>query len=249
VIIAISAQGLRDLCRQLAGLDLAGKTFCLCMKGLEAQTGKRLSQVFREEVTAPIDLAIWVGPGHVQEFLRSVPNCMVIDSDDAAVTGRVVDQFGGPLIRLYYGQDLAGSEVGAASKNVIGLAAGMLDGLGLASLKGALMARGAREISRLIRAMGGQELTAYGLAHLGDYEATLFSPHSHNRRFGEMFVKGQQYPELAEGVPTARALQTLAATLHVDLPICNAVSRVIEEHCDPKAVLEELFLRPRTRQF
>ena len=112
--------------------------------------------------------------------------------------------FSSDLIRLYKGHDLVGTELGAAAKNVIGIAAGMLDGRGLSSMKGALMARGAREVARLIHAMGGSELSAYGLCHLGDYEATLFSVHSHNRRFGESFIRGQAFHELAEGVPTAK---------------------------------------------
>ncbi len=145
----------------------------------------------RESLTQPVGLAVWVGPGHVQDFLAGVPNCMVIDSDDRALTERIVEQFQSELLRLYIGTDLIGTEIGAAAKNVMGIAAGLLDGKGLSSLKGALMARGAREIARLIRAMGGNELSAYGLCHLGDYEATLFSPHSHNRRFGEAVARGE----------------------------------------------------------
>ena len=93
---------------------------------------------------------------------------MVIDSKDEDVKHRLVAEFSSDLIRYYYGQDLLGNEIGAASKNVIGIAAGMLDGLGLSTLKGALMSRGTREIARLIKAMGGNELSAYGLCHLGD---------------------------------------------------------------------------------
>ena len=96
---------------------------------------------------------------------------MVIDSKDEDLKRRLVAEFSSDLIRYYYGQDLLGNEIGAASKNVIGIAAGMLDGLGLSTLKGALMSRGTREIARLIKAMGGNELSAYGLCHLGDYEA------------------------------------------------------------------------------
>ena len=95
---------------------------------------------------------------------------MVIGSDDIELTKEIISNLNSDLIRFYYGQDMIGNEIGAAAKNVIGI-----DGLGYSSLKGALMARGTREISRLIKAMGGNELTAYGLTHLGDYEATLFS--------------------------------------------------------------------------
>ena len=107
---------------------------------------------------------------------------------DKALKERLVHAFSSRLIRFYYGDDLLGNEIGAASKNVIGIAAGMLDGKGKTALKGALMSRGTREIARLIKAMGGNEITAYGLGHLGDYQATVFSEFSHNRKFGELFV-------------------------------------------------------------
>ena len=109
----------------------------------------------------------------------------------------------------------------------MGIAAGMLDGFDWPGLKGALMARGAREISRLVRAMGGNELTAYGLSHLGDYQATLFSEYSHNRLFGENYIKGIPMNKLAEGVDTAKALVRLSELYNVELPISKAVYNVL----------------------
>lgn len=249
IIISISSQELRNLGRTISKYPIAGKTFVLCMKGLESTTGKRLTQVLREEIGTSSSIAIWVGPGHVQDFVNGIPNCMVVGSENIEVTKSIVENMGSELIRFYYGQDLIGNEIGAASKNVIGIAAGMLDGLGYGSLKGALMARGSREISKLVRAMGGNELTAYGLSHLGDYEATLFSSHSHNRKFGEDFVKGIKFQKLAEGVPTARALKLLSETHDVDLPICRAVYSVIEEGTDAKDTLLDLYLRPIKYEF
>ena len=116
-----------------------------------------------------------------------------------------------------------GTEIGAAAKNVMGIAAGVLDGGGVSTLKGPLMSRGAREVARLIKALGGSELSAYGLAHLGDYETTLFSRHSHNRMYGEMLVKGQKFEKLAEGVMTAAAMKKLGEKVGVELPITEAV--------------------------
>ena len=195
------------------------------------------------------DVAVWLGPGHVQEFAAGVPNCMVIDAQSEAVKKRLVGALSGGLIRFYYGTDLIGNEIGAAAKNVIGIAAGMLDALGVSSLKGALMSRGTREIARLIDAMGGNELSAYGLCHLGDYEATVFSPYSHNRRFGEAFISGQAYNELAEGYHTVRALHALAARYGVDLPICETVYRVLYEKADAREALNALFTRSLKREF
>lgn len=121
-----------------------------------------MSEVVNEEIKQNIKLAVWVGPGHVQPFVKGIPNCMLISSSKIDITKNIIEWFSSELIRLYIGQDLIGNEIGAGAKNVIGIAAGMLDGLNYSSLKGALMARGSREISRLIRAMGGNELTIYG---------------------------------------------------------------------------------------
>lgn len=247
IIISISAQELNSLAQQLRLInDHGNKIYILCMKGLEASSGKRLSQVFHEAMGSDINLGIWVGPGHVQDYSNDIPNCMVIDSDNMEVTKTIVNEFSSDLIRLYYGSDLLGNEIGAAAKNVMGIAAGMLDGLHYSSLKGALMARGTREISRLVTAMGGNHLTIYGLSHLGDYEATLFSQHSHNRKFGQACVTGEKFDKLAEGVATVQSLKYLSEQYGVDLPICNAVYDILFENKDVKETLFNLFLRPVT---
>jgi glycerol-3-phosphate dehydrogenase (NAD(P)+) len=244
LIISISAQKLREFCRQLKALpQLDAKKFVLCMKGLEISTGKRLTTVVAEELGTDKQVAVWVGPGHVQDFVREIPNCMVIAAKEMQLTRELVNAFASPLIRFYYGEDLLGTEIGAAAKNVMGLAAGMLDGLGYSSLKGALMARGTKELSRLIEKMGGDRMTVYGLSHLGDYEATLFSPFSNNRRFGEEFVKGETFGKLAEGVYTVEALMDIAREYHLELPICALVYAIVHEHKEPKDELLKLFLR------
>ncbi len=249
IVISINSQNLRDLIQELSVLRPRGKKFILCMKGIESTTGKRLSQVFNEEIGTNCSVAIWVGPGHVQDFVAGIPNCMVIGSEDIETTKDIVETFGSDLIRFYYGQDMIGNEIGAAAKNVMGIAAGMLDGFSYSSLKGALMARGAREISRLVRAMGGNELTVYGLSHLGDYEATLFSPHSHNRRYGQAFVEGKRFEKLAEGVETVKALRILSERHELELPICNAIHSILFEDRNAKDVLLDLFLRPLRFEF
>ena len=249
VCISIGSQQLSGLMAQIAATGVCGRTFVLCMKGIEIATGMRLSQIAEEAAGEHNEIAVWLGPGHVQEFLAGVPNCMVIDSASEATKARLIDQLSGGLIRFYYGTDLLGNEVGAAAKNVIGIAAGMLDGKGVSSLKGALMSRGTREVARLIKAMGGSEISAYGLCHLGDYEATVFSPYSHNRRFGELFVKGETYGELAEGYYTAKALRTLAERYGVEMPISSAVYAVLYEGADPDAQLGGLFTRSLKREF
>ena len=174
---------------------------------------------------------------------------MVIDSLNKDLTKFLADSFTSDLIRFYYGNDMIGSELGAAAKNVMGIAAGMLDGANLSTLKGPLMARGAREVARLIKAMGGNELSAYGLCHLGDYETTLFSVHSHNRKFGEMLIKGEKFQKLAEGVKTSGALRKLGIMYGEELPITNCVYGIVEEGKEPMAELKKLFERNLKNEF
>lgn len=249
MIISISSQALRSFMPEAAAFDIKDKKIVLCMKGIEISTGKRLTQIVEEFVPQETQVAVWVGPGHPQDFSKGIPNCMVIDSKHEDLKHFLINEFSSELIRFYFGNDLIGTEIGAASKNTIGIAAGMLDGLNLSSLKGALMSRGTREIARLIKAMGGKELSAYGLCHLGDYEATLFSQHSHNRRFGEMLVKGEKFSLLAEGVDTTKALVLLGEKYNVDLPICNTVNSVISGEKTPETALSDLFLRSIKTEF
>ncbi len=224
IIISISSQGLRGFIEKIKeAADVSDKIFILCMKGIEVETGDRLSEVLIEAGIDPQKIAVWVGPGHIQDFTAGIPNCMVIDSHNVSLKKALADDFKSELIRFYYGNDIIGTEIGAAAKNVMGIAAGVLDGGGVSTLKGPLMSRGAREVARLIKALGGSELSAYGLAHLGDYETTLFSRHSHNRMYGEMLVKGQKFEKLAEGVMTAAAMKKLGEKCGVELPITDAV--------------------------
>lgn len=250
IVISISSQYLRSYFEDISKFNLDGKIIVLCMKGVEASTGKRLTEVvadFIDENKTPI--AVWVGPGHPQDYVKGIPNCMVIDSHNQEVKQKLVNEFTSELIRFYLGTDLIGSEIGAAAKNVVGIAAGMLDGANYTSLKGALMARGTREISRLIEALGGNAMSAYGLCHLGDYEATLFSPWSHNRKYGEEFVKGNKFEKLAEGVMTSKALYKLGKQLNVDLPIVEGVYNMLFNGADFNNELNKLFVRAVKKEF
>jgi glycerol-3-phosphate dehydrogenase (NAD(P)+) len=249
IVISISAQGLRDFVKRIIQYSYKDKIFVLCMKGIEVDTGKRLSEILIDCGIDKNQIAVWVGPGHIQAFTQNLPNCMVIDAYNEDLVKKLCDSFRSNLIRFYYGEDIIGSEIGAAAKNVMGIAAGMLDGGGYTTLKGPLMARGAREIARLIKAMGGNELSAYGLCHLGDYETTLFSEYSNNRKFGEMYVKKEPFKKLAEGVSTAKALKFLGEKYGVDLPITNAVYSIIYENKEPMSVFLTLFSRSTRFEF
>ena len=250
IVISISAQHLREYMADISKYNLDGKIIVLCMKGVEESTGCRLSQVvtdFVNEDKTPV--AVWVGPGHPQDFTKGIPNCMVIDSKNEDVKIKLCNEFSSSLIRMYIGNDFIGSEIGAAAKNVVGIVAGMLDGMNYQSLKGALMARGTREIARLIEALGGNPMSAYGLCHLGDYEATLFSKWSQNRMYGESFVKGEKYAKLAEGVMTTKALKKLADKYNVDMPIVSVLYDTLFEGKSFEESMEELFGRAVKTEF
>ena len=243
IIISIGSQHLRSLAKELNGYNVTGKTFLLAMKGLEEPNATLLSTVMREEIKQPIHIATLGGPGHVQDYMKKVPSCAVIDSDEEEVKDRVIKMLQSDLIRFYYGADFIGNQIGAALKNVIGIAAGILDGLEWYGLKGALMARAPVEVGRFIKHFGGNPMTAYGLSHLGDYEATLFSKHSHNRMFGEMFAKGEGFGKLAEGYYTLKAVKNIADRENINMPICQALYKAVYEGADVKQIIRSMFDR------
>ena len=249
IIVSIGAQNTPDLFYNISKTDYKDKTFILCMKGLIESDGSRLSEVAKKYLGRETKIAVWVGPGHVEDYTKGIPNCMLICSEDIALAKKLCDEFSTELIRFYYSSDMIGNEIGAATKNVMGIAAGMLDGLSLSTLKGALMARGTCEIASLVGAMGGDERSIYGLSHLGDYEATLFSAHSHNRMFGEDFIKGVPYDRLAEGVSTLAAVMVLKEKYGVELPICTALYKLIYQNADPNETMKSLFFRPQKGEF
>ena len=124
IIISISSQGLRGFMQKVTKFDVKNKPFVLCMKGIEETTGKRLSEVMVESGIPAKNVAVWVGPGHIQAFTQGIPNCMVIDSENEDLKKRLADSFKSNLIRFYYGNDLIGTEIGAAAKNVLGIEIG-----------------------------------------------------------------------------------------------------------------------------
>ena len=249
IIVSVGCQHLRGLAKQLNSYPIEGKTFLLANKGLEEGTGKTLEQIFSEEVTQKIHVAVLSGPGHVQDYIAKVPSAQVIDSFEQETQDFVIKTLSSDLIRFYYGSDMVGDQIGAALKNVIGIAAGILDGLGWYGLKGALMARAPIEVGRFIEHFGGKARSVYGLAHLGDYEATLFSPHSQNRKFGELFAKGEKFDRPAEGYPTLKAVKLLADKEHIDMPICQALYKAVYEQADIKKTIREMFERDLKNEF
>jgi glycerol-3-phosphate dehydrogenase (NAD(P)+) len=249
LLVSIPSQEWRGLACLIAEYGLEGMDLVLCMKGLERDTGKRMSEIAAESGLTARSISAWLGPGHPQELVAGVPGCMLIASahEDDAV--RLASLLGGSLIRFYRSIDLTGCEIGAAAKNVVGIAAGMLDGLGFPGLKGALMARAPQEVARVVAAAGGDWRSVYGLSHIGDYEATLFSMLSRNRAFGEAMVGGRPPAGLAEGVETSGAFEMLAERMGVEVPITSAVRAVIRGEYGAREAVERLFGRPSREEF
>lgn len=250
IIISIGAQAVRNLMGNVQNIDgYKNKKYILCMKGIEDKTGSRLSSILNEFGVDKNNIAVWVGPGHIQAFVEGIPSVMIVDSENKELSEYLAKQLRSDLIRFYQGQDIVGSEIGAAAKNVMGIAAGLLDGMGYSSLKGGLMARGTREVARLIEACGGNQLSAYGLCHLGDYEATLFSKYSHNRMWGETFAQGKPFDKLAEGVATSSAMLKMAEKVGVELPITKTVYDVINGNITKQEAIKQLMARENLIEF
>ncbi len=240
VFIAVKAQHFRDLCQELLKHQPQNKLFILAMKGLEQASGQRLSQIFREYFPNSNHLGVLAGPGHPQEISQNIPTAMVCSSDSPDDLTEVADCCQTRLIKIFPNSDFLGVEIGAALKNVVGLAAGLLSALGLKSFKSYLLARGPVEVGNLIFAMGGQRRTAFGLAHLGDYGATVFSGLSHNHQAGELWVKQRQLATDAEGLPTVKAVKILMEKYKVAMPICQAVDEVFYQGLAPEKFVETL---------
>ncbi len=251
IIISISAQAMQEFSKNIGKCKPQNKTFVLCMKGIDQNTGERLSQILRKNIPDNNEICVWVGPGHIEELTAGQPNVMIISGENQGTVKRLINMFESPLISILSSDDLIGVEVGAAAKNVMGIAAGFLDGLGKSSLKGALMARGCYEISLLIEKMGGNKMTAFGMSNLGDFEATLFSKNSHNRRYGEEFIQGRLSDNIgtAEGVGTTKAMYQLSQQFGVFMPITNTIYGILYLDANKDNVIYDLFKIATHKEF
>ena len=243
IVISINSQNFRSFLSNLKadGFDLSDKKVILCMKGIEESSGKRLTEIFKEFFPNNSSIAIWVGPGHVKSLVSGIPTCMVIDSENYDFKLELCEILSSNLIKCFVGNDLIGNEIGAACKNVLGIAAGILDALNMESLKGPLMSLGAFEISKLIEVQGGKKESAFGLCHLGDFQATLFSTESRNRKFGESIVRNEKIDFIAEGVGTSAAVYRISKEKSIDLPICSEIYKIVHKDKNPRDSIDYLF--------
>lgn len=255
VILATPSFAVRSTARLLAEQGLPGSIPVACVsKGLEADTYKPLSDVMEEELRSPV--VILSGPSHAEEVARGVATTVVAASRSRAAAEAVQDILMNESFRIYVQDDVLGVEYGGALKNVIALAAGVLDGLGSGdNTKAALMTRGIAEIARLGVARGAKAETFAGLSGVGDLIVTCSSMHSRNRRCGILIGQGVNPQEAVarvgmtvEGYACAKAAYDLARQQNIDMPIVREVYQVLYEDKPLGTVIKDLMERPKRHE-
>ena len=254
VVVAVPSGVLRSSAKALGAVEVGEKPMVVSLtKGVEQNTLLRMSQILLQEIPwlTRSRLAVLSGPSHAEEVARFVPTTVVVASASIRTAQRLQEIFLTEQFRVYTSTDVLGVELCGALKNVIAIATGMVDGLGLGdNTKGALLTRGLAEISRLGEKLGGQVRTFAGLAGMGDLITTCISKHSRNRYVGEELGKGRKLEDVlggmtmvAEGVPTALSGYQLAQKHKVQMPITEAVYRTLYEEGDAKEELWALMKR------
>ena len=253
VVMATPSHGTRDIARLAAPFVPRGAIVLSATKGIEQHTLFRVSELLEQELGPDVAVAVLSGPSFASELARELPTAVSVASRDAQVVEAVQAEFRAPYFRLYGTSDVTGVEIGGALKNVIAIAAGLVEGLGLGhnALAG-LITRGLAEISRLACAAGAQRETLSGLSGLGDLVLTCTSAPSRNRRVGIELAHGRALQDIvdgtrmvAEGVRTTRAALDLGTRYGVELPIAEQVAELLAGRKDPRAALGELMVRPQ----
>jgi glycerol-3-phosphate dehydrogenase (NAD(P)+) len=251
VVLAVPSHGLRAVVRAAIPWLPAGAVIVSAAKGLEGESLQRMSQVIAEETKDEFPVVVLSGPSFAAEVARGLPTAVLAASSDSDAAERVQDQFRGRGLRLYASDDVAGVEIGGALKNVIAIAAGVVEGLGLGqNALAALITRGLVEISRLACAEGGRRDTLAGLSGLGDLVLTCTGSLSRNRRVGVELGQGRQLADIlagmhmvAEGVRTTGAALALGARHGLELPITAQMSTVLDGRVSPLEAVEILMGR------
>jgi len=248
-ILAVPLAGLRPLLEQIKTIAPAMPFLWVC-KGLEAGSGLLPHQVVAE-VMGDAVCGVLTGPSFALEVARGLPTAVTLAATDAAFAEATAQNLHGGNLRIYANEDLIGAEVGGAVKNVLAIATGICDGLGLGlNARAALITRGLVEITRFGEALGARRETFMGLAGMGDLILTCTGELSRNRRVGLLLAEGKALPDIvrelghvAEGVPAAREVARRAAELGVEMPITRAVAAVLDDRITPRAAVEQLMAR------
>ena len=250
IVLAVPSVFTRKTAASMKEFVRYGQLIVSVAKGIEESTLMTLEEVIKEELPQA-EVAVLCGPSHAEEVGRALPTAVVAGSRKKSVAEFVQSAFMGDKFRVYTSPDVLGMEIGSSLKNVIALAAGMADGLGCGdNTKAALITRGIAEITRLAVAMGACPETLQGLTGIGDLIVTCASVHSRNRKAGYLMGQGKTMKEateevqmVVEGVYSAKAALLLAKKYDVDMPIVEAVNKVLFEDHPVKEAVNELMIR------
>jgi glycerol-3-phosphate dehydrogenase (NAD(P)+) len=258
VICVVPSQTMRATLKHLTeavGAEVISgiKGWIVAAKGIECETLKLMSDVLKEEIANLTDdkIVVLSGPSHAEEVSRKIPTTVVAASKNPELALKIQQAFSTETFRIYTNDDVIGVELAASVKNVIALAAGISDGLGLGdNTKGTLLTRGMVEMTRLGKKMGAQEQTFFGLAGIGDLITTCISRHSRNRKMGELIASGLTLKEalskmvmVAEGVETTKSVYQLAKKFAIEMPITVEVYKALFENESPRLAIKNLMMR------
>jgi glycerol-3-phosphate dehydrogenase (NAD(P)+) len=254
ICFAVPSQSMRSAAALLCSKQFEQKAILVNLaKGIEVATLKRMSEVLQEVTGGETHQGICTlsGPSHAEEVARNIPTAVVAASKDEQLAREVQELFMAPRFRVYTSTDILGVELAGSLKNIIALASGMLDGLGLGdNTRGALITRGLAEIARIGKKMGADPMTFSGLSGIGDLVTTCLSRHSRNRFVGEQIGRGRKLDAIlthmtmvAEGVETTRSGHSLAIKHDVEMPITHEVHQVLFEGKSPTDAINDLMVR------
>jgi glycerol-3-phosphate dehydrogenase (NAD(P)+) len=253
VVVAIPTHGVADVMRAAAPMLLRGTTVVSATKGIDVGSLMRVSELLDRELQHACPIVVLSGPSFAVELARHLPTAVCVASHDSVAVERVQAEFRSHYLRLYATDDVVGVEVGGALKNVIAIAAGVVEGLGLGhNALAALITRGLAEIGRLATALGARRETLAGLAGLGDLVLTCTGTHSRNRHVGMELARGRPLPAIiggmkmvAEGVRTTEAALALGERAGIELPITTQMAHVLSGRLSARDALGELMVRPQ----
>ena len=253
VVCAVPSHGVRAVMTAVAPALEPGATVVSATKGIELETLLRVSELLAEVLGHSHPIAVLSGPSFAAELARQMPTAVCVASADPAVAERVQAGFRSRYLRLYASEDVVGVEIGGATKNVIAIAAGAVEGLGIGqNALAALITRGLAEMGRLASALGARRETLAGLTGLGDLVLTCTGALSRNRHVGIELARGRPLGEIvssmkmvAEGVKTTGAALALGSRYGVELPITTQMHEVLEGRKDAKTAVVDLMLRPQ----
>lgn len=256
LVFAVPSVFIRSTAKMAAPYVRDGQVIVNVAKGIEEQTLETMTDIISEEIPGA-DVAVLSGPSHAEEVGRGIPTTVVAGAKSEATARLIQDAFMNDVFRVYISSDMIGIELGGALKNIIALAAGVIDGLGLGdNTKAALMTRGIAEMARLGLAAGGKLQTFAGLSGIGDLIVTCTSHHSRNHNAGELIGKGYTMQEamdevkmVVEGVYSAKAAKKMAEKYGVSMPIVEEVNLVLFEGKTAKDAMNDLLTRERKEEF